>query len=141
MTNLVRKMDQDILAQVTIYGLDGMPVASTYAPPPLTLDEVQSVILKQTTVSLRRDGESQRSLTFSHINYAEVLGTWKLRGYDAGLIGTAIPKNFLVQTSSITFRVSPTLCGPTSPVATAQQPHTHPRDTWLTYGKWEHEHQ
>jgi len=28
------------------------------------------------------------------------LGAWKVRGNDAGLLGTAIPKNFLVQTSS-----------------------------------------
>jgi HD-GYP domain-containing protein (c-di-GMP phosphodiesterase class II) len=77
-----------------------MPVASTYAAPPLTKDEVQAVIEKQADSSLRRDGDPQRSLTFNHIDYAEVLGAWKLRGNDAGLIGTAIPKNFLVQTSS-----------------------------------------
>ena len=95
MTNLVQKMNQDILAQVTIYDLNGSPVASTYTVPPLTKAEVQTVIAKQTDSRLR-------SLTFSHIDYAEILGDWKLRGIDTGVIGTAIPKNFLVQTSDST---------------------------------------
>jgi HAMP domain-containing protein len=99
---LVREMHQDILAQVTIYGLNGMPVASTFTAPPLSLPEVQTAIAGQAGSSLRIDGDSRRSLTFSHIDYAEILGPWKLRGNDAGLIGTAIPKNFLVQTSSTT---------------------------------------
>jgi putative nucleotidyltransferase with HDIG domain len=102
MTNLVQNMRQDILAQVTIYDLNGMPVASTYTAPSLTKDEVQTVIAKQAGSSLRIDGDRQRSLTFSNIDYAEVLGAWKLHGNNAGLIGTAIPKNFLIQTSSTT---------------------------------------
>jgi putative nucleotidyltransferase with HDIG domain len=100
MTNLVQKMRQDILTQVTIYDLNGLPVASTFAAPPVTTGEVQTALTKQADSSLRRDGDGQRSLTFSHIDYAEILGAWKLRGNDAGLIGTAIPKNFLVQTSN-----------------------------------------
>jgi putative nucleotidyltransferase with HDIG domain len=102
MTNLVQNMHQDILAQVTIYDLNGMPVASTYTAPSLTKDEVQTVIAKQADSSLRIDSDRQRSLTFSNIDYAEVLGAWKLHGNNTGLIGTAIPKNFLVQTSSTT---------------------------------------
>jgi HAMP domain-containing protein len=100
--NLVREMRLDILAQVTIYDLNGMPIASTYAAPALTIPEVETAIQKQTNSSLRIDGDTRRSLTFSHIEYAEILGGWKLHGIDAGLIGTAIPKNFLVQTSSST---------------------------------------
>ncbi len=102
MPTLVRDMHLDILAQVTIYDTNGMPIARTYAAPPLTLLEVQTTFAKQADSSLRVDGNRQRSLTFSHIDYAEILGPWKLRGNDAGLIGTAIPKNFLVQTSSST---------------------------------------
>ncbi len=100
--NLVREMRLDILAQVTIYDMNGMPIASTYTAPPLTISEVKTTLAKQADSSLRIDGNFQRSLTFSHIDYAEILGAWKLHGNDAGLIGTAIPKNFLVQTSSST---------------------------------------
>ncbi len=102
MTDLVQNMRKDILAQVTIYDLNGMPVASTYTGPSLTTDEVQTVIATQADSSLRIDGDRQRSLTFSNIDYAEILGAWKLHGNNAGLIGTAIPKNFLIQTSSST---------------------------------------
>jgi HAMP domain-containing protein len=98
----VRQMHQDILAQVTIYGLNGKALASTFDAPPLSVSEVQSTLAGQASSSLRIDGDSRRSLTFSHIDYAEILGPWKLRGTDAGLVGTAIPKNFLVQTSGTT---------------------------------------
>jgi putative nucleotidyltransferase with HDIG domain len=101
-STLVREMHEDILAQVTIYGLNGTPVASTFTAPPLSIPEVQNTLANQAASSLRIDSDSRRSLTFSHIDYAEILGPWKLRGIDDGLIGTAIPKNFLVQTSSTT---------------------------------------
>ena len=102
MNDLVAEMRQDILAQVTIYDLQGKPVASTYSATSLTNPEVQTAIDNEANSSLRIDGDSQRSLTFSHIDYTEILGPWKLRGSDAGLIGAAIPKNFLVHTSDIT---------------------------------------
>ena len=102
MTDLVREMRQDILAQVTIYDLNGKPVASTYTAPALTLNEAHAAISQEAGSSLRLDSNRQRSLTFSHIDYAEILGAWKLRGIDAGLLGTALPKNFLIQTSDST---------------------------------------
>jgi HAMP domain-containing protein len=103
MTNLVRKMRLDIGTQVTIYGLDGKPIASTFNPTAVTLSDVTSVLANQKNSSLRRDSAGQRSLTFEYIDYGEILGPWKLRSsQDVGLIGTAIPKNLLVQTSTNT---------------------------------------
>jgi HD-GYP domain-containing protein (c-di-GMP phosphodiesterase class II) len=103
MTNLVRKMRLDIGTQVTIYGLDGKPIASTFDPTALTSSDVTSVLENQKNSSLRRDSAGQRSLTFEYIDYGEILGPWKLRSsQDEGLIGTAIPKNLLVQTSTNT---------------------------------------
>ena len=102
MTDLARSMSQDILAQVTFYDLSGTAIASTYSVPALQAGEVHTVITDQANSSLRRDGSGQRNLTFSHITYAEILGSWKLRGETAGIIGVAIPKNFLVQTSDST---------------------------------------
>jgi hypothetical protein len=47
MTNLVRKMRLDIGAQVTIYGLDGKPIASTFDPTAVTPYDVTSILSKQ----------------------------------------------------------------------------------------------
>ena len=103
MVNLVRKMRLDIGSQVTIYDLDGKPIASTFAPAGLTSSEVTSVLERQKNSSLLRDSAEQRSLTFQFIDYGEILGPWKLRSnQDLGLIGTALPKNLLVQTSATT---------------------------------------
>ena len=102
MSNLVRNMRQEILAQVTIYGMNGEPIASTFTSSPITPEEVNNILARQADSSLRRDDGSPRSLTYSNIDYAELLGVWKLRGsQDAGLIGTSLPKNFLIQTSNL----------------------------------------
>jgi HD-GYP domain-containing protein (c-di-GMP phosphodiesterase class II) len=103
MTNLVRKMRSDIGSQVTIYDMDGKPIASTFTSPGLTLSEVTEILERQKDSSLRRVGDRSRSLTFSAIDYGEIIGPWKLRNnQDMGEIGTAIPKNLLVQTSTAT---------------------------------------
>lgn len=103
MINLIRRMRMEIGAQVTIYDMNGKPIATTFAPPGLTSSEVTSVLDRQQNSSLRRVSDSQRSLTFNTIDYGEILGPWKLRNeQDMGLIGTAIPMNLLVQTSATT---------------------------------------
>ena len=103
MENLVNHLRLDIGAQVTIYDLDGKPIASTIDPPALTSSLAQFILEQQNISSLRRDRGDQRKLTYKSIDYGEVLGPWKLRSnQDAGLIGTALPKNILVQTSDRT---------------------------------------
>lgn len=103
MPNLVSRMRLDIGAQVTIYDLEGKLIASTYTPPELTASNAASILERQDNESLRRDKENQRNLTYKSIDYGEILGPWKLRtDQDLGLIGTAIPKNLLVQTSNLT---------------------------------------
>jgi HAMP domain-containing protein len=103
MTNLVRKMRLDIGTQATIYDLAGKPIASTFEPAELTSSEVAGILKRQNDSSLRRDSNVQRSLTYKYIDYGEILGPWNLRSnQDLGVIGTAIPKNLLVQTSTVT---------------------------------------
>ena len=42
-------------------------------------------------------------MTVTNINYDEILGPWEIRGdNDIGIIGAAIPKNFIVNTSAVT---------------------------------------
>ncbi len=102
MTNLVRKLRRDIGPQVTIYTTSGQPIASTFTPPlALTASQVLGTVSNQSESSLRRDGDAQRSLTYADIDYGEILGPWVLRSHqELGLIGTAIPKNLLLQTSA-----------------------------------------
>jgi HD-GYP domain-containing protein (c-di-GMP phosphodiesterase class II) len=93
LSTLVRKMRMDVGSQFTIYDLNGQPIASTSA-------QVVSILTRQSTGSLRRDRVDGRKLTFNAIDYGEILGPWKLRGsQDLGLIGTAIPKDFLLRAS------------------------------------------
>jgi HD-GYP domain-containing protein (c-di-GMP phosphodiesterase class II) len=102
MENLVSNMRLDIGSQVTIYDLEGKTIASTFAPPELTSSLTASILERQNDSSLRRDSNNQRSLTYKSIDYGEILGPWKLRNdQDLGLVGTAIPKNLLVQTSTL----------------------------------------
>jgi len=102
MNTLVRKMRQDIGSQVTIYDLNGKPIASTFTSTGLTSDNVALILANQNISSLRRDNSSGRSITFDSIDYGEIIGPWKVRAQDLGLVGTAIPKNLLVQTSATT---------------------------------------
>ncbi len=102
-STLVRRMRQDIGAQATIYDLDGKPIASTFVSPGLTPSKVATILERQHSSSMRRDIDDNRRLRFNAMDYGEILGPWKLRSrQDLGLIGTAIPKNLLVQTSAAT---------------------------------------
>ena len=101
-STLVHKLRLDIGSQFTIYDLDGRPIASTFTSLGMSPMEVAEVLQRQGKDSLRRDTVSSRSLTFSASDYGEILGPWTLRGrQDFGLIGTAIPKDFLVRTSTV----------------------------------------
>ena len=103
MENMVSKMYLELGSRVTIYDLEGQPIASNLDFPALNASLVSSVIDTQQSNSLRRDSDGKRSLTYKSIDYGEILGPWKLRGNQVmGLIGTAIPKNLLVKTSNVT---------------------------------------
>ncbi len=101
---------QETLGQVTFYGFDGEPLASTFHPPQtLQLDQLTNVLQNQDTSSLRRDLGNRRDLSVSNIDYDELLGPWEVRGdVDLGVLGTSLPKTFLVSTTRIT-RIQVTL--------------------------------
>jgi HAMP domain-containing protein len=101
MSTLVRKMRQDIGSQVTIYDLDGKPIASTFSSPVIPSVDVATVLEKQSSNSLRRDSDVNQNLSFNGIDYGEIIGPWKIRSNQVlGLIGTSIPKNLLIKTSA-----------------------------------------
>lgn len=102
MTNLVNQMSIKTRSQVSFYDLSGQVIASTYAPPALTAPVIDVVFERETTSSQRRDISNKRDLSYKTIDYGELLGPWKLRSNEElGLIGTALPKNLLVQTSDV----------------------------------------
>ena len=96
--SLLDKIREESLSQVTIYDTDFNPIKSTFAElPSRPLVDTSIVLKNQDQQSVTRD------FSFSNIAYAELLGAWEARdGEDMGVLGTALPKTFLVRTSNIT---------------------------------------
>lgn len=96
--SLVRILREETLGQLTVYDLNGAPLTSTLQEPgPLGEQQAQLIVDRQEEGSLRRE------LTDSGITYSELLTTFEVRaGRDLGLMGVALPTNFLVQTSQLT---------------------------------------
>ncbi len=96
--SLMDKIREESLSQVTIYDTKFNPINSTFATFPSRPLLDSSIVLKnQDQQSVTRDFSS------SNIAYAELLGAWEARNGEAlGILGTALPKTFLVRTSGIT---------------------------------------
>lgn len=96
--SLMDKIREESLSQVTIYDTNLNPINSTFTELPSRPLIDSSIVLKnQAQQSVTRD------FSFSNIAYAELLGAWEARdGEDMGIMGTALPKTFLVRTSNIT---------------------------------------
>ena len=92
LTNLMTKIREESLSQVTIYDINFKPISSTLSGFPSQPPFDPSILLRnQDQQSLIRD------FSFSNITYAELLGVWEARdGEDLGFLGTALPKTFLV---------------------------------------------
>lgn len=98
---LVRQIRAETLAHITLYDLNGQPIASTLnledGSLALTAPEAADVLNRQDHASHVRE-EKVASIT-----YAEILAPWEVRnGEDLGLAGVALAKTFLVQTSLVT---------------------------------------
>ncbi len=101
---MVAKLQQETRIQVTIYDFVGQPMESTFlSSPSLPPETASQILLDQDTASQRRDLSSRRDITVSNIDYEEILGPWEAReGEDLGVIGSALPKTFLVRANSVT---------------------------------------
>ena len=96
--SLVRDLREETLGQFTVYDSLGSPLNSTLqAPTAIESDQVQTIFERQS------EGSVQRPLTDNSINYGELLVSFEVRsGEDLGLMGVALPTNFVVQTSVVT---------------------------------------
>ncbi len=94
---LVREMKAETLGETTLYDLNGKVLFSTYTTSSdmtIQADQVNDVLSHQAQSSLTR------SLTFSSVDYTELLGPWEVRGSASlGVLGVALPQAFLVRTS------------------------------------------
>jgi adenylate cyclase len=95
---LTSEMREATLAQTTIYNPSGKMLSTTFfSPRNLTLFTPEDIFDGQDEISY------YQTFTQAGIDYTEILGPWEVRGgSDIGLIGSAIPQNYLVNTSWIT---------------------------------------
>ncbi len=93
-----QEIRQETLSQATIYDLSFHPVSSTFPDLPSGPTTPPSAVLsRDDTHGLLRD------LNIRDIAYTELLSPWVGRGGEKiAIIGTALPKAFLVRTSQIT---------------------------------------
>ncbi len=98
MDSLVRLLREETLGHLTVYDFSGNPLTSTLEEPNAIDSEQAQLIVAQ-----QDQGSWQRRLTEAGHDYSELLTVFEVRsGEDLGLMGVALPTNFLVQTSQVT---------------------------------------
>jgi putative nucleotidyltransferase with HDIG domain len=101
---LAIQIRQETLAQITFFTPEGNVLTSTFGEPlDLPPGVAEKVISEQDQRATVRDPDSRREINVSNIDYDELLGPWEVRNdVDLGVLGSALPKNFLVSTSNVT---------------------------------------
>jgi HD-GYP domain-containing protein (c-di-GMP phosphodiesterase class II) len=96
--NMVRLLGEEVLGHLTVYSFNGEALSSTLVSPSgLAAEQADLILARQDEGSLRR------SITDSGITYSELLTAFEVRsGIDLGVMGVALPTNFLVQTTEVT---------------------------------------
>jgi methyl-accepting chemotaxis protein len=104
LNTLLREIHDETLAQLTIYGHDGSPIASTFFDSTqLNGIQVGEILANQDNSSTLRNLGIRRGLNISNIEYDEILGAWDGRAdEDLGVIGISLPRTFLVRASNTT---------------------------------------
>ncbi|MGZ9166420.1 MAG: HAMP domain-containing protein, partial [Anaerolineales bacterium] len=89
-------------AQITLYDHAGQVLYSTLPFPQAIAPETVAQIISFKDISSRkRDLSSQRDLDVANIPFAEILGSWEVRGnQELGILGAALSQNAVVQASS-----------------------------------------
>lgn len=99
--SLVSQMRQDTLAHVTIYDMNGAPIATTLLNT--ANDHSLEVGLAQKVVNHQNAESTIREFKAASINYSEILAPWEARrGEDLGVIGTSLAQNFFTRPNQIT---------------------------------------
>jgi putative nucleotidyltransferase with HDIG domain len=90
---LAQELREETLAQITLYNGTGQHVATTFIEPPEELGPLTSIGILDSQYT----ESSIRELAISDIRYSEILGAWKARGENLGVIGASFSQNFLVR--------------------------------------------
>lgn len=95
---IVEQIHEETLAQATIYDTAFNPISSTFKDLPSIPGVKPEVILAG------KDSQTLiRNVNIRSIAYTEVLSAWEIRGGEnIGILGTALPPDFLVRASRIT---------------------------------------
>lgn len=104
LSTLVTQLREKTLAQVSLYDMKGMALASTLpVASSARLDQVSLVLSRQDDASFRRSMDSRRQVDILNIGYEEIMGVWEARDdEDFGVIGLAMARSFLVNMSRVT---------------------------------------
>ena len=96
--SLVKDIRETTLAQTTIYDLDERELATTFITPQEIEPGLGSQVLAgQDIISITQNK------TVADIVYTEILAPWEARNdLDIGILGIALPQNYLVQTNWVT---------------------------------------
>ena len=89
---LVQELREETLAQITLYNSMGQTVATTFIEPP-----VLSPLTSLGVVEGQDSNSIIRTFTITGIQYSEIMGAWKARGQNLGVIGASFSQNFLVR--------------------------------------------
>jgi HD-GYP domain-containing protein (c-di-GMP phosphodiesterase class II) len=99
---LAADMRLKTFAQISFYDRNGNVLYSTLPFPQGLAPEIASQTLAFKDISsTKRDLGSQRNLDVASIPFAEILGSWEVRGnHELGVLGVALSRNAVVQSST-----------------------------------------
>ena len=100
---LAKDMHTKTFAQISFYDLSGQVVYSTLPfSHNLTPELAAHTISFKDASSTKLDLPVQRNVDVVNIPFAEILGSWEVRGdHQIGVLGVALSKNALVETSTV----------------------------------------
>jgi putative nucleotidyltransferase with HDIG domain len=95
---IVQEIREETLSQATIYDSSFQPISSTFIELP-----VPPAIQPETVLDNKTQQSLMRDVSNAGLAYTELLSAWEVRGgEDFGILGTALPKTFLIRANRIT---------------------------------------
>lgn len=102
LNRMAREMQAKTFAQITFYDTAGEVIDSTLPfSQSLGSEAAAQVLARKDTESGQRELFDQRDFEASNLSFAEILGAFEVRdNHEVGVLGVALSRNALVQTSS-----------------------------------------
>lgn len=99
--SLAKRIRQDTLAHVSLYGLEGELLSSTLYQ--VGYQQSISQALARKVLESQDKESSLREMTVASSTYTEILAPWEVRhGSDVGVIGTSLAQNFFTNNTFLT---------------------------------------